>query len=654
MADGISMTPRSASPLFPALSRPGSASISMARSASAQDMRDDEEREPCLGGPPPPVFHNMHRVRQLVLTSIDDPYTLEQLTSPRVNTLVVRLLVDRLYEAEDPCIVYCLLANRVQFLREQTAVALHSVNVARARLCELVATRILRKFHEDNPGSLGLLLLSTILVQGFDPFSGAPDQVAAAGRYCQWPVQQRGGHERKLTALELAILSESKTFISSPACQRVVNAVYEGRIVYTSLSFVDILPDHYKHHAVSLYDPRKAPLLDHYRLVVPRIRNLIELIEFLALVVLFMATMLQRKPDAVGLTLCEGFFAVYASAWLLEQFASFIEHGWEVHSHNLWSFLDLSFSLIFIVYAIFRSHDLLAGTVLPIVRVCILAFNIMPDNIVFISLHAMVRDFTLLTFIALWCFTGFLLALKWLSMGHLTASDPSWWEVTKWLLWIWFGLDGTGIDEADTFHSVLGPSLMISFAFLGNTLFLTILVALLTSTFSRIIADETAEICFRRAVLTFEGVKSDAIFAYPPPFNLVALITLLPLKQLVSPRTFHSVHVALVRCLNLPTLLLVSLYERRTMWARARPRNLQSRRRWRFSGFSPHGDIQAVFESDPPISVQDEAEELDGLSDMGFLDNDVISRSSREIKRGIVFRLGESGHRDLSIRSRSR
>lgn len=56
---------------------------------------------------------------------------------------------------------------------------------------------------------------------------------------------------------------------------------------------------------------------------------------------------------------------------------------------------------------------------------------------------------------------------------------------------------------------------MVSFAFLGNTLFLTILVSMLSNTFSSIVKNATAEVAFRRAVLTFEGVKSDAIFGMP-------------------------------------------------------------------------------------------------------------------------------------------
>jgi hypothetical protein len=77
---------------------------------------------------------------------------------------------------------------------------------------------------------------------------------------------------------------------------------------------------------------------------------------------------------------------------------------------------------------------------------------------------------------------------------------------------------------------------MVMFAFLGNTLFLTILVAMLSNTYTNLAQNATAEIQFRRAVLTFEGVKSDALFAYRPPFNVLALVVLLPLKFVLTPR----------------------------------------------------------------------------------------------------------------------
>ena len=544
-----------------------------------------------------------------------------------------------------------MLVNRVYFLREQSGLAQQSVNVARATLCELVASRVLRRFNEDNPGQPGLLLLAQILVEGFDPFQGAPDDLEREWRHRQWPIQERGGHEKKLTALELAILSESKMFIASAACQRVVDAVHTGQVTYTPLSFVDVLPDHYKHLPTSLYNPKQAGLLNHHRLIVPRVRAVVELAQFIFLLVFYAFTMINRHKE---FSIWELAFCVYTTGWVLQEFAAIIEHGWELHSQSLWSFLDITFVAIYGAFILGRIYDFYAGHlsdgyglhILCIAAPVLLtrvAFNLMPNNIVFISLHAMMKDFTVLTFLAFWCFTGFLLALQWLiTKDQLDAGDaPSWATVCKWLLWIWFGLDGTGIGESTQFNIVFGPSLMIAFAFLGNTLFLTILVAMLTNTFSRIIANEGAEIKFRRTVLTFEGVKSDSIFAYPPPFNIAALVIVLPLKLILSGRQFHTLNVFLIRVLNAPVLLLISAFERRrwfssTLWKK-------SWLGWNFTGFSPHGDIQAVFKAEPPPDIADKIDRLDPLDEVPVLEDDVVTKSHADVPQARLRRAMMAG-----------
>ncbi|KAF2399970.1 hypothetical protein EJ06DRAFT_538195 [Trichodelitschia bisporula] len=577
-----------------------------------------------------PVYKTIHRIRRLILASIDDPYTLEQLRGPRLNVSIVRPLIDRLFDEDDVSVVYCLLVNRSQFLREQQYKAHHTVNSTRATLCELLAYRVLRKFHESNPSRKGLLVLANVLVAGFEPFQNAPPEVIRDSQYgLQW-VQKRGGYERKLTALEIAIITESKAFLSSTACQRVVDAVYVGRIVYTPSSFIDLIPDHYKHKGISLYDPKRAGLLNQYRLIVPRTRNIIEALQFLVLVFFYVMTMLHRDYDTV--TGWEMAFMVYGAGWVLDEFASFLEHGWHVHTQNLWSFLDVAFIAIYTGYMAIRIYgisvnneeaarqalDVLAcGAPILLPR---LAFNLMPENMAFIALRAMMRDFIVLTLLAVWCFGGFLLAMRWLSRWSSTNVDDEQVDsvtISKWMLWIWFGLDGTGIQRSTDFHLVFGPMLMVAFAFLGNTLFLTILVSMLSNTFSKLVANATDEIMFRRAVLTFEGVKSDAIFAYRPPFNILALMILLPLKFVLTPRWFHKVNITAVRVLNFPLLLAINLWERQRLWKPRRPLtnpvpikknksvlNL-------FSGFSVHGDIQAVFEEDPPQEIIDEIEDED-------------------------------------------
>ncbi|TPX15652.1 uncharacterized protein E0L32_004350 [Thyridium curvatum] len=571
-----------------------------------------------------PVYTNIHRIRRDIISIVEDYMTLEQLRDVRINISVVRPLVDKLYEMDDISIVYCLLVNRAQFLYEQSHLNnRQNVNFTRATLCELVAVRILRRFNEDNEGPEGLLVLAHILVAGFEPFQNAPESIRREAQLSN----ERLAYHRTLPALEVAVLSESKLFLSSTSCQKVVDAIYEGRVIYTPSSFLNVIPDRYKQKPISLYDPREGGLLNQYRLIVPRTRNFLEVCQFIILLLLYLAFMAERQVARV--TVIEACFAIYACGWVLDQFATILEHGWHVYTQNLWSFLDVTFAIIYWIYLILRIQSWRAGSeelgqqaldVLAIgapVLIPRLAFNLMSDNLLFVSLRAMMADFTVLTVLAGWCFAGFMLSLAWLGQGvHPLVT------IGRWMIYIWFGLDGSGILRSAEFHWLLGPCLMVAFAFLGNTLFLTILVSMLSNTFSTIVQNATAEIQYRHAVLTLEGVKSDAIFAYQPPFNIVALLVLVPLKFIASPRWFHKIHVASVRAINLPLLLIIAVLERRLLPSHGgpapNPADKQPPRlrqwfweKWRITA---HGDIQAVFELPPPEEVEDDIAVDDDLT----------------------------------------
>ncbi|KAK5114327.1 hypothetical protein LTR62_002578 [Meristemomyces frigidus] len=635
-----------------------------------------------------PVYITIHKIKRLVTAAIDDPYSVDQLKSPRMNVALIRPLVDHLYDPDDVSMVYCLLVNRIQFLREQSYQAHHTtVNVTRANVCELIACRVLRRFDEDHEGREGLLMLANVLVAGFEPFQNAPLSVINDNRHAiHWAVKwrlTRPEYQNMLTALEVAIVSESKNFLSTSACQKIVENVYRGRIIYTPTSFIDILPDHYKNRGISLYDPRKAPYLNQYRLIVPRTRNVIEASQFIVLLVLYFFMMVAKAdhtgPEHLRFSVYEIVFIVYAAGWVLDEVASIFEHGWTVHTENLWSFLDITFVIIFSTYFSIRMQALatldssnakLALDVLSMAAPILLprlAFCLMPENMLFISLRAMMADFTFLTLIACWCFGGFLLSMRWLSEGQDGYSTHSFIGIAKWMLWIWFGLDGTGIQRSAEFHWFLGPTLMITFAFLGNTLFLTILVAMLSNTYTNLAQNATAEIQFRRAVLTFEGVKSDALFAYRPPFNILALLILLPMKWILTPRWFHKVNITAVRILNAPILFLVSLYERRYLWKRSRMLNPPRRHTWltMWERFGAHGELQAVFETEPPQEVVDEMDDVDDILGGDVWDNGYVnalrarrgSRAMSDASGGIFGRsmsrdpgLGRNGFRRRSTR----
>jgi len=217
--------------------------------------------------------------------------------------------------------VYCLLVNRTQFIREQSFATHHqTVNLTRALLCELLAEKVLRRYNEHSPGPTGLLKLANILVAGFDPFQGAPDDIIRKNSHViHWAAQKKtaGKIERKLTALEVAIVSESKSFLASSACQKVVDAIYRGKLVYTPSSFIDIIPDHWKRRPISLYDPRRGSLLNQYRLIVPRTRNIIEVCQFVVLLSLYLAVMAGRETRmTTRYTAIEAIFDIYGAGWV--------------------------------------------------------------------------------------------------------------------------------------------------------------------------------------------------------------------------------------------------------------------------------------------------------------------------------------------------
>ena len=476
-----------------------------------------------------------------------------------------------------------------------------------------MAIKVLQLNDVDSLEPETLLLLAKVLVADFDPFQNAPNEVTQDnGQSFSWAIGEKERSGMQSTALELAIISESKSFLSSSACQKVIDAIHKGRVIYTPFSPIDILPDHYKHRPISIYDPRKAPLLNQYRLIVPRTRYVLEICQFGLLLLLYLLVMVNR--DGCKFTWYELTFGVYTFGWVLDQFASVLEHGWQVYTQNLWSFLDVIFAFTYGVYLILRVYGMAAQNI-ELSRLALdilttgapvliprLAFNLMSNNMLIVALREMMADFSILSLLAVWCSAGFLLAMTWLSNG---LHDPT--TISKWMLWVWFGLDGTGIEKSVDFHQVLGPLLMIAFAFLGNTLFLTLLVAMLSHDFSAIVANATIENQYRRAVFTFGGVKSDSIFAYQPPFNILAVCLLLPLKFMVSPRWFHKINVAAIRTLNAPLLLVVCLYERRYLWRdRERkefgPSGQRSRGFWNLSKFSAYSGVRAVFNNEPSES----------------------------------------------------
>ncbi|PFH51765.1 hypothetical protein AMATHDRAFT_2680 [Amanita thiersii Skay4041] len=514
---------------------------------------------------------------------IDTPLSYEALTAPDLTYTVIRPLVDKyaaMQNSGNMSIVFCCLLNRVHFLRDDNLMTA-SVSRTRALLCEILAIQLFKSYGND------VLQLARVLTTTWPVYSGAdPSLLARAQEERDDELDDRVGN-----AIEMAILGKAKRFIKSSACQKVINNIWSGRCVYQAESSHSILSDTYKRTPVHFYDPHKAPLLDHYRLKVPSIRSVLEYSNFLLLFLFFVIALEYSERDRLNPP--EVIFMVYALGFTLEKVAAMQEHGIKVYFKGTWNGFDLAFVTTYCIYAslrlygVYHPHGRWArslGIDFLALIACLmfprLAFVTLKNNLMVLSLRAMIVQFLFLMLIAAFCFCGFLYALWTLSRNKaglvyvvfqialtnvLISYGPG--TIAWWMLDLWFGLDASGFDRATQFHPIFGPVLMVTYACLSNTLLLTVLVSILSNTFAHISEDAAAEAMFRRAVSTIEGVKADFLFSYQPPINLLALCVLLPASYVLTPRWFHKVNVFMIRLTNFPFLLMIAFYERQSKMA---------------------------------------------------------------------------------------
>lgn len=127
-------------------------------------------------------------------------------------------------------------------------------------LCEILATRTIRQWSN-------LLELANILIISWPVFEGCSAEVLDKGREFQDDFDPK---EKVGNAIEMAIISgmftcqnqryiltchdqDAKLFVKSPPCQKVIDAIWSGKIVYTPESHHALLSDNYKRAPIHHY-----------------------------------------------------------------------------------------------------------------------------------------------------------------------------------------------------------------------------------------------------------------------------------------------------------------------------------------------------------------------------------------------------------------
>ncbi|KAF5327160.1 hypothetical protein D9619_004543 [Psilocybe cf. subviscida] len=543
------------------------------------------------------------------------------LTAADINFAVVRPIVLRYARLKNMSVVYACLVVRSYFLAAaETDLAFANVMVARANLCEILALKLLHTFAQN------YFQLVAVLTATWNPLAGASDSVVEEVKHTlnmdddDIDMAQSAIEVRSTEWQQMAISTQAKAFLASPLAQQVVNDIYAGKVVFSLTANRSILADNYKTRGIEIYNPHSAPFINHYRLRVPKYGTYLGFLNFSLLLFTFM--MCLAKQDRNHVTPWEVAFMILGSAFALEEYTAATEHGWIIYIANMWNAFDFAFILVFLTYFFMRLKGLSSGHGCREQRL-ICWFNR--------SLRAMISQFVLFIGIAAVCFSGLLFTLWTLASGDPEGKARWTFKSIAWLMvQIWFGNTYLSFAQATSFHPFFGPILMTAFAALSNTLLLTILISILSNTVARI-----DSYLFQFTIATIEGVKSDALFSYQPPFNILAFVLLKPASWFLSPRALHSMNVFLIKVTSLPQLIVIGLYERH--WSPGRnfrqtskdaaqsffnslPRHIKNMPLIEAIVGSSSNDLyDAIFDVDVDEGEYDIFADMDGTSDRGPL-----------------------------------
>ena len=91
-----------------------------------------------------------------------------------------------------------------------------------------------------------------------------------------------GSRTERMSAIEIAILAESKRFLSSPLVVQVLENIWSGKIVFYSSTDkgYDAISFHHTRKTASLYNVKEASLFKLSRLRVPRYRHFMQTVSF--------------------------------------------------------------------------------------------------------------------------------------------------------------------------------------------------------------------------------------------------------------------------------------------------------------------------------------------------------------------------------------
>ncbi|KAI0817281.1 hypothetical protein GGR55DRAFT_619721 [Xylaria sp. FL0064] len=538
-----------------------------------------------------PVYSLVHAIRIIVQTRTETTLSWEQLRSPQVSQFLVKPMQQQIRTQHfSRATLYALMANCLQFGKEgQLYPGNAGVSTTRAKVCELLALKLLKEYSTRE--------LIDALSYDFDPLQGCPRTPPAQnGRVPE--AKSRAPFARSST-LEVAIRASAKHFVSHPLVVQQLEAIWNGAITFFSshdnLHRVSTTSDHrgnpdartpllghqsFKEQAsqlpvhaipvrrtVALYDPRNASPLKLSRLRVPRYRYFLSTCSLFVMICLFLAVLIHRSSPITSLELL---FWFWSAGFMLDEVVGFNEQGFSLYIMSYWNIVDLGILLFLVIYygmrlcgvflvGSFRWNEM-AYEVLAVNAILLFPriFSVLDHYPYFsqllIAFRFMAEDLVaLLVVISISC-SGFFVFFT------LSKNDDSASDVAYKIFQILMGFTPAAWDAWPN-YTFVERLLLVFFLVICHFLIVTILITVLTNSFTAIASNAKEEHQFLFAINTISMVKNDALFSYIAPANILAWV-LIPLRYIMPIRQFVLLNRMVIKLTHWPILFMIFVYEK--------------------------------------------------------------------------------------------
>ncbi|KAF9113021.1 hypothetical protein BGX27_002373 [Mortierella sp. AM989] len=165
-------------------------------------------------------------------------------------------------------------------------------------------------------------------------------------------------------------------------------------------------------------------------------------------------------------------------------------------------------------------------------------------------------------FIAVYTFVTFAKRAELTTMEvALHDNTKSYGEIAWLLLQVFFGSAFLGFEQASEISELFGAPLMVLFVAISVLMLYTLLISIFSQTFSEVSANAKEEFMFLFSIKVMEEVKSDALYEFQPPFNILAGIFVWPCRLLYPPEVVGKLSRMLLRIFYFPELVCIWIFE---------------------------------------------------------------------------------------------